>query len=96
MSVDIKHTYIGDLVITLHPPTGTGVSPIVLQNRSGGARDNLKKTFDTTSTPELSGFRTKNCAGLWKLEVQDAAGRDSGTLTSFAIGLILTHPSRSA
>lgn len=92
--IDLRHTYIGDLVITLTPPAATGVGPITLHQRAGGSRNNLRKTYDATSTPALAGFAGKNCKGNWTLEIRDAAALDSGTLVSFSLALSFMHPDR--
>jgi len=90
-SVDLKHTFIGDLIITLKPPASTGVAPIVLHDRAGGSTKNLKKTYDSANTPKLAGFAGKSCKGSWTLEIKDAAPVDSGTLTTFSLGLTFPH-----
>lgn len=87
VGVELLHTYIGDLVITLKAPAGTGVGPVVLHSRAGGATKNLKKTYDAATTPGLAAFAGKNCKGTWTLEIRDAASRDSGTLVSFSLSL---------
>lgn len=94
-SVDLKHTYIGDLVITLHPPSETGVSPVLLHDRFGGAKKDLKRTYDAVSTPQLGAFTDKNCSGIWALKITDSAAQDIGTLVSFGISLWFTHPNRA-
>jgi subtilisin-like proprotein convertase family protein len=94
--VDIKHTYIGDLVIALYPPSETGISSVLLHDRSGGATKNLKRIYDVGSTPEIAAFTGKNCSGIWSLEITDSAAEDYGTLVSFGINLLFTHPSRAA
>lgn len=94
-SVDLRHTYIGDLVITLKPPAATGQGPVVLHQRAGGSTQNLRRTYDQTSTPGLAAFAGRSCAGEWTLEIRDAAAQDSGTLVSFALGLTFVHPSRA-
>jgi subtilisin-like proprotein convertase family protein len=96
VSVDIKHTYIGDLVIALHPPSETGITSVLLHDRSGGATKNLKRIYDVGSTPEIAGFAGKNCSGIWSLEITDSEVEDNGTLVSFGINLLFTHPSRAA
>jgi subtilisin-like proprotein convertase family protein len=94
VAVDLKHTYIGDLAITLLPPAVTAMNPIVLHNRAGGSTKNLKKTYDAATTPALRAFVGKSCQGVWTLRIQDAAAADSGTLVSVAIGLWFLHPDR--
>jgi subtilisin family serine protease len=88
--IDILHTYIGDLEISLIPPPSLSPAKIVLHNRKGGATRNLKQVFDETLLPELANFKGKNMQGTWLLEISDRAARDVGTLVSF--GLELTLP----
>ncbi len=95
VGVDIKHTFIGDLVITLEPPAATGVAPVVLHRRAGGSTNDLKKQYDADTTPALAKFAGKSCKGTWTLKVQDAARQDSGTLVSFSLGLSFAHPDRA-
>jgi subtilisin family serine protease len=85
--VEIKHTYIGDLIITLIPPSG---SPILLHNRGGGATRNIKQTYNALTTPKLAVFNGKSAKGSWKLKVEDKAARDIGKLIKF--GFELTFP----
>jgi subtilisin family serine protease len=95
VAVDLKHTYIGDLSITLQPPVGSGMNPVMLHNRSGGSTKDLNKTYDASTTPALSGVAGKSCAGIWTLQIRDEAAEDSGTLASFTLNLLFTHPSRN-
>jgi subtilisin family serine protease/subtilisin-like proprotein convertase family protein len=88
-AVELKHSFIGDLVLTLEPPAATTVKPIVLHNRGGGTRNSLKKVYDLNNTAKLAGFKGKACNGRWTLKVQDAAAQDSGTLVSFSLRLVL-------
>ena len=92
VQVEILHTYIGDLVVTLIPPTGLDVPQVVLHNRSGGATRNLKRTYDAMSTPSLSAFRGKSLKGTWTLQIRDAAVRDVGTLVRYALELTFPSP----
>ncbi|MBD2615393.1 S8 family serine peptidase [Nostoc punctiforme FACHB-252] len=85
VSVDIEHTYIADLIVTLNPPAQTGVSPIILHDRLGGSSDNIKTTYDEVNTPKLAAFKSKNPQGNWTLEVQDKANLDTGKIRSFTI-----------
>ncbi len=90
--VSLKHTYIGDLIITLQPPANTRVSPIMLHNRAGGSTKDLTKTYDAASIPALAQFAGKSCRGIWTLTIQDAQSLDSGLLVSFSLGLTFAHP----
>jgi subtilisin family serine protease len=85
--VEILHTYIGDLIVSLIPPSELGLNKIILHNRSGGATRNLKKTFDALTIPALANLQGKTVKGTWKLEVQDLAFRDAGQLVKFGLEL---------
>ena len=75
VQVNITHTYIGDLKVTLQH---AGLSQ-VLHDRSGGSAENLVTTF-TGAT-----FAAGNSSGDWTLEVSDNAGADTGTLNSWSL-----------
>ncbi len=85
--VEILHSYIGDLIVSLIPPSELDLSKIILHNSSGGATRNLKQTFDTLTIPALANFQGKMVKGTWKLEVQDMAFRDEGQLVKFGVEL---------
>lgn len=95
VEVDLKHTFIGDLIITLQPPAAAGAGAVVLHRRLGGSAKNLKKRYDAVTTPALAGFAGKSCKGTWTLKIQDAAAVDSGTLASFSLTLSFPHPDRA-
>ncbi len=95
VAVDLEHTYIGDLIITLQPPTGSGMHPVTLHNRAGGSNKNLKKTYDAATIPALAGAAGKSCAGTWTLQIRDEVAADSGTLVSFALSLSFNHANRT-
>ncbi len=75
LTVDITHSYRGDLKVTLsHAGTDT-----VVFNATGGSADDLKMTFPV---PAQVG---KALAGAWTLTVVDGAAQDVGTLNSWAL-----------
>jgi subtilisin family serine protease len=96
VSIDLKHTFIGDLVIRLLPPAGNGVGAVTLHNRTGGSTDDLKKTYDAAMVPALAACNGKSAKGRWTLEIRDAAAADTGRLVSFALRLSFPHPDRVA
>lgn len=75
-NVDISHTWIGDLIVTLTSPNGTEA---VLHNRDGGSADNIVKSWD------LSAFNGEMAMGDWTLSVSDNVGADTGTLNSWGL-----------
>ncbi len=84
ISVNITHTYKGDLRVTLIHPDGTAV---ILHNQTGGSADHVITTFDTLTAPAqpLSAFVGKNPNGTWQLRVQDLASTDIGTLNGWSL-----------
>lgn len=95
VALDLEHTFIGDLVITLKPPAISGVGQVVLHNRSGGSTKNLKKAYDAVTTPALAKLAGKSCQGTWTLQVRDAAALDTGRLISLSLELSFPHPERT-
>lgn len=93
VSVDITHTYIGDLTVDLVAPGGTTVR---LHDRSGGSTEDIVTTYGDVggSAPDgpgsLSDFAGLNSAGLWQLVVTDNAGGDVGTLNAWSLHIVVT------
>lgn len=85
VTVDIDHTYRGDLIVTLKPPASMGAANVVLHNRAGGAADNLKMAYAATNVPSLATLNGKSPAGSWTLLVEDKARQDIGTLRGFSL-----------
>ncbi len=75
VTVDVTHTYRGDLKVTLSKGTFT----TVLFNQTGGSADDLKQTFT------VAGLTSAALAGGWTLKVEDSAAQDVGTLNSWKI-----------
>jgi subtilisin family serine protease len=75
VSVDIKHTYIGDLKVDLVAPDG---SVYTLHNRGGGSADNILQTYSVNASSEAAN-------GVWKLRVNDNADIDTGKIDSWAL-----------
>ena len=75
ISVNIVHTYKGDLKVDLVAPDGTLYN---LHNRSGGSADNVVGTFSRNLTSEVLN-------GTWKLRVNDNASGDVGYINSWNV-----------
>jgi subtilisin-like proprotein convertase family protein len=84
VNVDVEHTYIGDLVITLVAPDG---SSTVLHNRAGGSQKNLKRQWDSASDGVLAALNGAPLAGPWKLRIRDAAAIDVGRLKQWSLAV---------
>lgn len=87
VSVDIEHTYIGDLVVTVIPPDAMAAQPVVLHNRKGGRTVNLRRSYDAVVAPGLAAYVGKSAKGTWKLEVRDEARIDTGLIRQFGLEL---------
>ncbi len=89
VALELRHSYIGDLVVTLHPPRALGVPAVVLHDRAGGGRKRLNQVFDADTTPALQALAGRSCRGRWTLSVRDSAAEDSGTLVGWGLRLLL-------
>ncbi|MBL8865622.1 MAG: proprotein convertase P-domain-containing protein, partial [Planctomycetia bacterium] len=102
VTLNIQHTFVGDLTIVLVSPNGTRVT--LFDQRGGGGDDFIATVFDdqainsiTTGIapftgsfrPEqgLSAFRAQNTLGNWVLEITDNAGQDFGTLFNWSLDI---------
>ena len=82
-SVNIKHTFRGDLIVQLIAPNGETAT---LSNRQGGSADD----FVVTNLDVTSSFTSGSPAGgTWKLFVRDLAALDVGTITSWSLRIAL-------
>jgi subtilisin-like proprotein convertase family protein len=82
VSVDIAHTWIGDLRVSLLSPAG---SEVLLHDRAGGSTDNLARTFTPANTPTLGVLTGQSAAGAWRLRVVDSGAQDVGKLNSWRV-----------
>jgi M6 family metalloprotease-like protein len=82
VSVDITHTYIGDLIVVLEAPSGMLVD---LHRRTGGRTDNLITTYNLVTTPGLQNLSGETIKGKWQLKVADVAGQDLGKLNHWRL-----------
>lgn len=74
VGVDIKHTYRGDLVLSLVAPDGTLYSLEDFPDNDG--TDNVAKTYTVNASSEVA-------AGTWKLRVRDLASQDTGKIDAW-------------
>ncbi len=78
VSVDITHTYIGDLKVELVAPDNT---VRILHNHIGGSDDDIVKTYTLEYDDDVS------INGNWQLRMYDNYDADEGTLNSWSITL---------
>lgn len=100
VTVNITHTWVGDLILTLIAPDAT---PVLLVARRGSAGDNFQNTvFDddspvyiTDGAPPFAGsyhpeqslniLNGKSVQGVWTLFVEDASDGDVGQLLNWSL-----------
>ena len=88
--VDITHTWIGDLLVELTGPEG---ERITLHARTGNSADNIVRTYDLESTPDLATFLGREVHGTWLLRVSDHVSADVGTVNQWGIEAEIVAPS---
>ncbi|QQS46363.1 MAG: M36 family metallopeptidase [Acidobacteriota bacterium] len=86
VSVDIAHTFIGDLRVTLETPGGKSA---VLHNRAGGGSDNLVKAYRSEDISALAALLGDQAKGDWRLRVVDLARIDVGALRRWGLEMDL-------
>ena len=101
VTLDISHTFIGDLTLSLQSPSGRTV---LLATTACDENNNIQATFDDAGgalvcgddpaisgviAPEqpLAGFFGESSQGEWTLIVADGFDFDGGTINSFSIEL---------
>ena len=83
VSIDITHSYIGDLRIELIAPKGRTTA---LHGQLGGEQQNLVMAYDS-ATP-LSALAGSAILGNWTLRVADLAAIDTGTLNRWNLKIV--------
>jgi len=108
LGMDVSHTWINDLTITLQSPSGTVVT---LVNPICGGQDNMLFSLDdaagtaisaapcpptagSTFSPSaaLAGFNGEDPAGVWTLTISDGANQDGGTLNAWSLEICADPP----
>lgn len=86
VSVDVTHTYIGDLRVELLSPSGRRA---ILHAQLGGAQDNLAMIYDSSAPGSVvAAFVGQPVAGNWVLRVTDLAGLDVGKLNKWSLDAV--------
>ena len=101
VNLDLSHTYLADLIVTLTSPSGTRVT--LLANSCGRFNDvdavfsDEALPFECGNSPAISGlvkplgqlgsFVGESALGTWVLTISDTAAGDGGQLNSFGLEL---------
>lgn len=75
VAVDIRHTFIGDLLVQLVAPDG---SLYTLHNRTGTSTDNIIRSYTVN-------LGSEPLNGTWRLRVNDNARQDTGFINSWSL-----------
>lgn len=86
VSVDITHTYHGDLTVRLAAPSGRSATLIEF-NTLGSTSGTLAREFSDRNLAALKALLGEPATGDWTLTVSDNWARDVGTLNSWALQL---------
>jgi extracellular elastinolytic metalloproteinase len=82
VSLNIQHSYIGDLNVSLIAPDGKTAT---LSDRQGASAKNLDRTYSSQDTPALASLIGEQARGSWKLKIADLARIDKGTLVHWSL-----------
>ena len=77
--LNITHSYIGDLVVTLTSPAGTTAT---LHNQAGGSNDDIDQSFSS------SAFNGESTLGDWTLKIVDTYAADTGDLNNWSVSFL--------
>ncbi|MBI3155247.1 MAG: proprotein convertase P-domain-containing protein, partial [Burkholderiales bacterium] len=82
LSVDIRHSFIGDLRVVLVSPSG---EEALVHDRGGGNQQDLVRRYTSNDNPGLAALRGTPIAGTWRLRVLDLAPVDQGELRGWTL-----------
>ena len=86
--LDIEHSWIGDLVITLRSPQGITA---LVHNRTGGTHNEIYGWYPAEMDPvnDFDRFLEHEALGLWSIQVLDQAVADTGVLREWCLRMDL-------
>ncbi len=84
VTLEIEHSFLGDIEVWLIAPNG---EKVLLQNRMLGRQTQLQKTYSLQTTPYLRQFLNLSPQGSWQLLVIDCAPGNTGQLKQWKLDL---------
>ncbi|MGI9303409.1 MAG: proprotein convertase P-domain-containing protein, partial [Gammaproteobacteria bacterium] len=85
-TVDIAHSYVGDLRVSLLSPSGRFV---LLHDRGGASANDLVRTYSSDDDQNMAALIGEQSQGDWTLQIADLAGLDVGRLRRWSLELRL-------
>lgn len=99
VNLEVSHTFLEDLIISLTSPSG---NTVILTSKSCGSLNNINAVFDDDGLPivcggnpalegvinplgSLSSFNGESILGDWILTIEDTAASDGGALEAFSL-----------
>lgn len=82
VSIDIIHTFIGDLQVELEAPSG---KKAMLHDKKGGYTDDIRETYVSDSVQTLADLEGESINGNWALHIKDLELHDTGRLNWWKI-----------
>lgn len=87
VSIDIQHTYVGDLRVSLVTPTNRTIE---LHAVSDDSSNDLVQTYASEDTPVLAALGGQQAQGDWRLHVADLVAEDVGVLRRWSLAMRVT------
>jgi subtilisin family serine protease len=84
VTVNVEHSFLGDLEISLVAPNG---QVVLLQSRTLGRATRLQTTYSLQTSPPLRQFLNQPASGRWQLRLADLALLNTGRLLSWQLVL---------
>jgi subtilisin-like proprotein convertase family protein len=88
LDLDIRHTWRGDLSVTLVAPSGTQSLLVSRPGGTSGDTGNNRENNNILFTVTSNAFRGEDALGTWRLLVADNAAHDLGTLNGWTLRAI--------
>lgn len=93
LDLDIRHSWIGDLSVTITSPAGTESAVIFRPGAAPGSGGSGSSADDIRFSVTSNAFRGEFAAGVWTLKVSDLAAADLGVLAGWTLHAIGDVPS---
>jgi len=84
ISLDLEHSFVGDLRLSVAAPSG---AEVVLREHTGAGQAHLVSSYDPSTVPALAPLLGTSAVGRWEVRVRDDAGADTGVFHTASLRL---------